>query len=408
VWLTVALILIASIGKAAGAFLGSWFGGLNRREAVALAAGMNARGSTEIVVASIGLSMGVLNQTLFTMIVTMAVITTMAMPPTLRLALARLPVRDDERKRLDRESFEAKSFVPTLERILVAVDDSPKGRFASRVAGLLAGARNIPVTVLNFGPEAAAARDAATAKPASAAQVVTSAAGTIAPSDDEEAQGPIEVIERRSDAPHEEAVATEARKGYDLLVIGVNPTVGPGGGFHEEVSRLARGFEGSLAVVVARGHHEADPERSSVNILAPVTGSEVSRRGAEIAVVLAKAAKVPITALSVLAGNAGSMRDRFGTARRDAAEVVKEIKMLADFSEQPIRTAIRTDLSPEDAILRQARMGKHDLIVLGVSRRPGEALSFGRVASALLDSAERSIIFVAPQVGATQPKGPPA
>ena len=48
---------------------------------------MNARGSTEVIVASIGLSMGVLNQNLFTLIVTMAVITTMAMPTMLRWAL---------------------------------------------------------------------------------------------------------------------------------------------------------------------------------------------------------------------------------------------------------------------------------------------------------------------------------
>ena len=37
---------------------------------------MNARGSTEVIIATIGLSMGVLSQNLFTLIVTMAVITT--------------------------------------------------------------------------------------------------------------------------------------------------------------------------------------------------------------------------------------------------------------------------------------------------------------------------------------------
>ena len=413
IWLTVGIVLIASIGKASGAFLGSWFGGLNRREALALAMGMNARGSTEIIVASIGLSMGVLSQNLFTLIVAMALITTTAMPPTLRWALNRLPIREEERKRLDRESFEAKAFVPTVERILVAVDGSPKGHFASRIAGLFAGARGTPVTVLNIDAsqatdmDATASADTAATKPNRAAQAVTSAAGTIT-ADKENPPDPVDVIERQHPVPADEAIATEARNGYDLLVIGVEHTAAPGGGFHENVSRLVRGFEGSIAIVVARGPHEADPEGSRLNILVPITGSEVSRRGAELAVVLAKAAKAPITALSVLSANAGSLRDRLGTARRDAAEVVKEIKMLADFNEQSIRTAIRTDISPEDAILRQARMGKHDLIVMGVSRRPGDRLSFGKVANALLDSSERSIMFVAPQVGATPPKGPPA
>jgi Kef-type K+ transport system membrane component KefB len=49
---------------------------------------MNARGSTEVIVATIGLSLGVISHDLFTIIVTMAVVTTLAMPPMLRWALS--------------------------------------------------------------------------------------------------------------------------------------------------------------------------------------------------------------------------------------------------------------------------------------------------------------------------------
>src|SRR5262249_10231557 len=68
------LIAVASIGKFAGAFVGGEIRGLTRREAFALACGMNARGSTEVIVATIGLSLGALSQDLFTMIVAMAVV----------------------------------------------------------------------------------------------------------------------------------------------------------------------------------------------------------------------------------------------------------------------------------------------------------------------------------------------
>ena len=74
--LTLGLIAIASVGKFGGAFIGGKLAGLNFRESLALGTGMNARGSTEVIVATIGLSMGALSQNLFTMIVTMAVITT--------------------------------------------------------------------------------------------------------------------------------------------------------------------------------------------------------------------------------------------------------------------------------------------------------------------------------------------
>ncbi len=155
--LTVGLIAIASIGKFGGAFLGGRLGGMNWAEATALGCGMNARGSTEVIVASIGLSMGVLNQDLFTTIVAMAVVTTMSMPPLLRWALGRLPLTAEEAARLEKEALEAQGFVANIERLLVAVDASPSGQFASRLIGLLAGSRHIPTTVIHFDYEQEAA-----------------------------------------------------------------------------------------------------------------------------------------------------------------------------------------------------------------------------------------------------------
>src|SRR5580704_3122741 len=146
--LALGLIAIASIGKFTGAFIGAKIGGLTRPEALALACGMNARGSTEVIVASIGLAMGALTPSLFTMIVTMALVTTMGMPPMLRWSLARVPLGKEERERLEREELEAKGFVPNLERLLLVVDESPNGAFASHIAGLIASRRGLPTTIL--------------------------------------------------------------------------------------------------------------------------------------------------------------------------------------------------------------------------------------------------------------------
>jgi nucleotide-binding universal stress UspA family protein len=46
--------------------------------------------------------------------------------------------------------------------------------------------------------------------------------------------------------------------------------------------------------------------------------------------------------------------------------VLKEIVDLADRYGRPIRTALRLAIAPEDAILRQARVGQYNLIVMGV------------------------------------------
>src|SRR5215475_2337343 len=253
--MTLGLIAIASFGKFAGAFIGGEFGGLTRREAFALACGMNARGSTEVIVATIGLSMGALSQNLFTMIVAMAVATTMAMPPMLRWALGRVPIRKAERDRLEREEFEARGFVANLERLLLTVDESPNGKFASRLAGLLAGIRGIPITLLPLAtvgkgrtkPDGEAGDHAETTVKAAAEDVRRSQAG------EEDAPDRVDVTRRRREAASEEAVAKEARRGYDLLFVGIEHTRAKGGGFHADVARMAAGFDGPLAIVAGTG-----------------------------------------------------------------------------------------------------------------------------------------------------------
>jgi Kef-type K+ transport system membrane component KefB/nucleotide-binding universal stress UspA family protein len=395
--LTLGLVFIASLGKSVGAYTGSWLGGLSRQEALALAAGMNARGSTEVIVASIGLSIAALSQTLYTMIVAMAVITTMAMPPTLRLALNRLPLGKEERERLEREFFETHAFLANLERILLAINASAKGKFASRIAGLIAGFRGMPVTVLRIdgrGETRTTTTDLPLPKLAKNEDVElvrTAAESAVRP---EGNLRDISVLERRHDMALGKAVETESQKGHDLLVIGIEPTVAPGGGFTDELSEIAGGFSGSLAVISARGKHEQNPIHSDLSILVPVTGLEVSRRGAEIAIALAKAAQARLTVISVAAAAADARRSRFGTARHEVKEILKEIALVAEYYDQPIETLVRTEIATEDAILRQARLGNHNLIVMGVSRRPGKKLSFGNIATALLESSDRSLMFI--------------
>jgi Kef-type K+ transport system membrane component KefB len=153
--LTIGLIAIASIGKFGGAFLGGRLGGMTWAEALQHERPGLDRGHLCVDRALDG---RVLSQDLFTAIVTMAVVTTMLMPTMLRWALMGLPMRPDEAARLEREELEARGFVSRIERLLVAVDASPSGQFASRLAGLLAGARRIPTTVIHFDYEAGGSR----------------------------------------------------------------------------------------------------------------------------------------------------------------------------------------------------------------------------------------------------------
>jgi Kef-type K+ transport system membrane component KefB/nucleotide-binding universal stress UspA family protein len=398
-FLTIGLILIASLGKFAGAFFGGAVGGLSARESLALGCGMNARGSTEVIVASIGLSMGALSPDLFSMIVAMAVVTTMAMPPTLRWALSRLPLHRDERVRLEREAFEATGFVTNIERLLVAADDSANGKLAWHLADMLARSRGIPMTVLHLGQRGAVPDVEVPTRRAEAAVGRVNHVGKRGEIEAREARARrLDVALHVGSLAPEMAVTQEARKGYDLLVIGVEKTMAARGSFHEQIARIASGFEGPLAVAVARGSHLQEPPERRLNILVPVRGNKVSRRGAEVALALARAGSGAVTALYVMGmvglGAAQRRLRRPTRSRRHEEIILKDIVELADRYDTPIRTALRVDIAPEDAILRQARLGHYDLVVMGVGRPAGETLYFGKIAAAVLDDSQHSLLFV--------------
>ncbi|GAA0740827.1 cation:proton antiporter [Dactylosporangium roseum] len=90
VLLTALVVLaVAVIGKFAGAYLGARLSRLGRWEALALGAGMNARGVIEVIVAMTGLRLGVLSIDTYTVIVLVAIVTSLMAPPILRVAMAR-------------------------------------------------------------------------------------------------------------------------------------------------------------------------------------------------------------------------------------------------------------------------------------------------------------------------------
>jgi Kef-type K+ transport system membrane component KefB len=86
----VALLVVAVAGKFAGAFIGALSSRLSRWEALALGAGMNARGVVQVVVATVGLRLGVLDTATYTIVILVAIATSVMAPPILRWAMGRV------------------------------------------------------------------------------------------------------------------------------------------------------------------------------------------------------------------------------------------------------------------------------------------------------------------------------
>lgn len=79
------IMLVAVVGKFGGAYFGARLTGVRRRQAGALASLMNTRGLTELVILTVGLQLHILDKTLYSLMVVMAIVTTGMAGPLLRV-----------------------------------------------------------------------------------------------------------------------------------------------------------------------------------------------------------------------------------------------------------------------------------------------------------------------------------
>jgi nucleotide-binding universal stress UspA family protein len=272
-----------------------------------------------------------------------------------------------------------------------------------RLAGLLAATRGLPITVLPLsaggdskGARARGDEDETADRAEASVQAAAAEHGEREKDKDDKPEAPDVLIRKpRSSGP--EAVADEAKKGYDLLFLGIARTRARGGAFHQDVTRIVATFDGPLAVVAAQGVHLREPERAALHILMPVNGTAVSRRAAEVAIAIARASGSSISALYV-ADSPSRSRRRNLRANREEQAIIKDIVEMADRYDVKAKVAVRPGRAPAEVILAEAKEAnkKADtLIVLGVSRHPGENLSFGGTAAAVFENAPGSFVFIA-------------
>jgi len=108
----VAIILgIACIAKIVGAGIGSRMSGLNKNESMAIAFGMNARGSQEIVLGMIALQAGIIDEKIFVGLVVMTMVTILVAGPLMKFYLEK--------------DLKEKSNIPVQEEVVVVSENQP-------------------------------------------------------------------------------------------------------------------------------------------------------------------------------------------------------------------------------------------------------------------------------------------
>lgn len=382
--ISLGVIAVATLGKVAGTYAGARL--IGRRDhwtSLSFGAGLNARGAMEIIIATIGLQLGILSQDMFSIIVLMAMATSLMAPVALKWVLKRVTMGEVESRRLEREALAEGSLVANVHRVLLPIRVRKSGMHPIREleAHLLERlGDDLSITLLAIVPPHE--KQAATERLAQIAKLFEQA----------------EVIHRvreGTDAP--EAIVREAAKDYDLLVLGASEK----GSTSEVVFNPVTDYLVRVApcpTLVVKTHANVTwPPRS---ILVPVVGSAASRRATEVAYALARDTECRVTLLHVLERRESPYEldlSRTGYDRQVASayETLDVLRELGEAQALRAETEVRFGKDPGHTILDFAQRRGVDLMVLGTDVRSGsDRLYFGPRVERLIDGAPCPVVVV--------------
>jgi Kef-type K+ transport system membrane component KefB len=347
---TLVVIAVATVGKVVGAYVGARFlSSQDHWSALAYGSGLNARGALEIIIATIGLSLGILTVEMFSIIVVMAVVTSVMAPVALRYCLARIETHDDESSRLARAQAMGSSFGARLQRILVPVrPDLSLGqtqRVQAFISDRLRRVYGTSTTVLSVPDDAVRDQAAATLRRLRPVFGAVDTSYRLAVSD-----RPIE------------AVLREAERGYDLMMVGT-PTISPRestifGTVLDDLVKLSP----CPTLVVRAG--KLDEGWIPRRIVVPSKGTRSSSRALDLALALAEEDTL-ITACHVLTPTLSGARSDL------AQDIAVELRERAHQLGQTVdaRTVEATEV--ELGILDVVNDVGADLLILGTNVRTG-------------------------------------
>lgn len=379
------VLAVACVGKFTGAYIGSRIGGLSHWEGLAMGSGMNARGAMEIIVATIGLSLGVLNQQMYSIVVMVAIVTSLMAPPLLRWTLSKVTISGEEAERLKQEEEASRSFVKKIHRVLMPTRGGVNTQLAAQLVSYMAHQNDMEVTALyalsDKKPKHSAAKTATNYKDTTADEALAAVAKEIQLPAGTTLQTKVE--SGRSKA---EVILQEASKGYDLIVLGATEQKRSKDAlFNLLVDRVVQ--EAPCATMVVKSH-QPQPKGDSCaitpqkpeHILVPTIGTEYSKNAVEVASTIAAQTGALVTLVHVI--NLRQVeyilydaQETLRPAMELAEQIVEQQAEVGRSLGAEVNLRILKGTSPEREILNFANNQKVDLIILGSSIR----MSTGRV-----------------------------
>ncbi|HEY9906311.1 MAG TPA: cation:proton antiporter [Thermosynechococcaceae cyanobacterium] len=386
------VLAVACLGKFLGVYLASRAAGLGHWEGLALGSGMNARGAMEIIVATIGLSLGVLNQSMYSIIVMVAIVTSLMAPPLLRWTLSKVVIGEEEARRLQREEHASQSFIKNIHRVLIPTRGGPNVQLASQLISYLAQQNELEVTALFATSNKKGATNATAFKDTAAEEAFEAIAHTVHLPGNSAIQTKTEFGSSKA-----EIILKEAKRGYDLIVLGASEQQTRGSLFNLLVDRVVQESPCATMVVksglpIPKGEFCPISAQAIRHILVPTVGSEYSKNAVEVASTIAAETGAIVTLIHVI--NLPQVeyvlydQQTLEPVREIAQRLVEHQAEIGRMLGAKVEYQILEGASPERAILNFAKTDKVDLIVLGSNiRMVTGRVFFGHRVDAILSGA---------------------
>ncbi|NOK12687.1 cation:proton antiporter domain-containing protein [Corallococcus exercitus] len=373
-WLTCgAIIVLACLGKFGGSAVAARLTGLRWKEAGAIGVLMNTRGLMELIVLNLGLDLGVISPTLFTMMVIMALVTTFMTTPFLRLLYS-----PEEQAREQLVRAPEPPLPPSAYTVLLCVSHGQAGPGMAVLSRALAGERdeaNLYALHLLSPDRALKAR---------AEEALDPSGGALAPlvGRAEKLGLSVRTLSFVSSEPARDICRTAQAKRADLVLLGWHKPLFSqtvlGGTVHEVMQEAG----GTVAVLVDRGLTQVR------RVLVPFVGSRHDRAALGLARRLVKQAGAEVTVLHV------TSPDGAGAGRAQVEELFPAEEGAA------VKLKVVRHASPEDAALEEAKAG-YDLVVVGLGAEWGlEDRWFGVQRERIVRGAPASLLLVRHPEGA--------
>lgn len=378
----VIILVVAAASKFLGSLAGALLARLPPRDGKAIGIALNGRGTMQVIIGTFALQSGLIDRAGYSALLLVSIITSLALSPLLRRAVAGWEGSEQERERLTSEAQLSANVIVKGQRLLLPARGSINGRAAALVMDRVWPPQS-ELTVLTI-----------------------TANGTTDASPPIGHQLSRPVRRRHVNAGDAvQAVLAESNLGYGIIGVEAVDQLTPANLLPEPITALLN--QSPLPLLIVRAVPGREPPAAFRRIAAAVNGTGASRAGQEVAQALARRERADLHLVHVATRGGGSPTSRPalpgpGTARQETERsatdaVLTEARLLAqEHGVTPAVSRLTSDGGGAGAaIVSYATRIAADAVVVGTRvRRLGERPFLGHSVEHILEHCIDTTVIV--------------